>query len=43
VERAILDAGCGTGEILERLGNPRKNVGVDLAPEAISFAGQWPE
>jgi len=36
-ERAILDAGCGTGEILQRLGNPGQNVGVDLAPEAISF------
>jgi SAM-dependent methyltransferase len=36
-DKKILDAGCGTGAILQRLGNPEKNVGVDLAPEAISF------
>ena len=36
-EKAILDAGCGTGAILKRLGNPAKNVGVDLAPEAIAL------
>lgn len=36
-EKRILDAGCGSGAILQRLGNPGKNVGVDLAPEAISF------
>ena len=36
-EKAILDAGCGTGAILKRLGNSSKNVGVDLAPEAIAF------
>lgn len=36
-EKTILDAGCGTGAILQQLGNPSKNVGVDLAPEAISF------
>jgi len=36
-EREILDAGCGTGAILKRLGNPEKNVGIDLAPEALSF------
>ena len=36
-DKKILDAGCGTGAILERLGNPEKNVGIDLAPEAISF------
>ena len=35
--KKILDAGCGTGAILQRLGNPQMNVGVDLAPEAISF------
>jgi len=35
--KTILDAGCGTGAILQRLGNPERNVGVDLAPEAISF------
>jgi SAM-dependent methyltransferase len=36
-EKTILDAGCGTGLILKQLGNPGKNIGVDLAPEAISF------
>jgi ubiquinone/menaquinone biosynthesis C-methylase UbiE len=36
-DKEILDAGCGTGAILQRLGNPEKNVGIDLAPEAISF------
>lgn len=36
-DKAILDAGCGTGAILKRLGNPAKNVGVDLAPKAIAF------
>jgi len=36
-EKKILDAGCGTGAILRQLGNPEMNVGVDLAPEAISF------
>jgi SAM-dependent methyltransferase len=35
--KAILDAGCGTGAILKQLGNPSMNVGIDLAPEAISF------
>ena len=39
-EKEILDVGCGTGAILKRLGNPEKNVGVDLAPEAISFCRQ---
>jgi ubiquinone/menaquinone biosynthesis C-methylase UbiE len=38
--KEILDVGCGTGAILRRLGNPQKNVGVDLAPEAISFCRQ---
>src|SRR5207244_9289836 len=36
-ENEIVDVGCGTGAILEQLGNPGKNVGIDLAPEAISF------
>ena len=36
-KKNILDVGCGTGAILEQLGNPGKNVGIDLAPEAISF------
>src|SRR5947209_763819 len=35
--QTILDAGCGTGAILQRLGNPTRNVGIDLAPEAIAF------
>ena len=39
-DKEILDAGCGTGSILKQLGNPTKNVGVDLAPEAISFCRQ---
>src|SRR3984893_887556 len=39
-EREILHAGCGTGAILKRLGNPEKNVGIDLSPEAISFCRQ---
>ena len=39
-EKEILDAGCGTGSILKQLGNPAKNVGVDLAPEAVSFCRQ---
>ena len=36
-EKTILDAGCGTGAVLKRLGNATRNAGVDLAPEAISF------
>jgi SAM-dependent methyltransferase len=36
-DKTILDAGCGTGAILKQLGNPAKNVGIDLASEAISF------
>ena len=36
-ERPILDAGCGTGAILKRLGDPDKTIGIDLSPEAISF------
>lgn len=39
-EKEIVDVGCGTGAILKRLGNPEKNVGIDLAPEAISFCRQ---
>jgi SAM-dependent methyltransferase len=36
-EKTILDAGCGTGAILQRLGNVQRNVGVDLAAEALEF------
>src|ERR1700730_18663727 len=36
-EKAILDAGCGTGAVLKRLGSAKESVGVDLAPGAISF------
>jgi SAM-dependent methyltransferase len=39
-EKKIVDVGCGTGAILKQLGNPEKNVGIDLAPEAISFCRQ---
>src|SRR5438477_1362217 len=39
-EKEIVDVGCGTGAILKQLGNPEKNVGIDLAPEAISFCRQ---
>src|SRR5437762_11480805 len=39
-QKAILDAGCGTGAILKQLGNPEKNKGVDLAPQAIAFCHQ---
>jgi ubiquinone/menaquinone biosynthesis C-methylase UbiE len=39
-DKQILDVGCGTGAILKRLGNPERNVGIDLAPEAISFCQQ---
>jgi SAM-dependent methyltransferase len=37
---SILDAGCGTGAILEQLGNPQKHVGIDLSPEAVAFCHQ---
>src|SRR5438045_6954749 len=39
-EKSIADVGCGTGAILKQLGNPERNVGIDLAPEAISFCQQ---
>jgi ubiquinone/menaquinone biosynthesis C-methylase UbiE len=39
-EKEIVDVGCGTGAILKQLGNPDKNVGIDIAPEAISFCRQ---
>ncbi|HWY51957.1 MAG TPA: class I SAM-dependent methyltransferase [Chthoniobacterales bacterium] len=39
-EKEIVDVGCGTGAILKQLENPEKNVGVDLAPEAVSFCHQ---
>jgi ubiquinone/menaquinone biosynthesis C-methylase UbiE len=39
-EKEILDVGCGTGAILKRLGNPAKNVGIDVSPEALSFCQQ---
>jgi len=38
--KEILDIGCGTGAILKELGNPEKNTGIDLSPEAISFCRQ---
>src|SRR5437588_7657071 len=39
-KKEIVDVGCGTGAILKQLGSPEKNVGIDLAPEAISFCRQ---
>ena len=36
-EKQILDVGCGTGAILQRLGNPERNIGIDLATEAVSI------
>jgi len=39
-DKRILDAGCGTGAILQQLGHPERNKGVDLAPEALSFCRQ---
>ncbi len=36
-QKRILDAGCGTGAILTRLGNPTRNAGIDFAPAAIAF------
>src|SRR2546423_1199331 len=38
--KEIVDVGCGTGAILKQLGNPEKNIGIDLAAEAISFCRQ---
>src|SRR5436853_1161486 len=35
--KQILDAGCGTGAVLERLAHPERNVGIDRSPEAIAF------
>ncbi len=34
---SLLDAGCGTGENLVRLGQRHATVGVDLAPAAVDF------
>src|SRR5262245_55434843 len=36
-DKKILDAGCGTGAILQQLGSPERNWGIDLAPESIEF------
>ncbi len=36
-DKKIIDVGCGTGAILQRLGNSEKNVGIDLSPLAIAF------
>ena len=36
-EKAILDAGCGTGAILKRLGNGAGKIGIDFSPDAIAF------
>jgi 2-polyprenyl-3-methyl-5-hydroxy-6-metoxy-1,4-benzoquinol methylase len=39
---SVLDAGCGEGETLERLGAllPERVAGVDLSPEAVEFASR---
>ena len=34
----ILDAGCGTGQMLQHLGRFGRAVGIDTAPEAVRFA-----
>jgi SAM-dependent methyltransferase len=34
----ILDAGCGTGQMLQHLGRFGRAVGIDASPEAIRFA-----
>ena len=34
----ILDAGCGTGQMLQHLGRFGRAVGIDTSPEAIRFA-----
>jgi SAM-dependent methyltransferase len=36
-DRPILDAGCGTGAVLEQLGRSTKHVGVDVSADAIAF------
>ncbi len=43
---SLLDAGCGEGETIARIGDllPRRVVGVDLSPEAVAFtAGRFPD
>lgn len=37
---SVLDAGCGEGETLERLGGilPEQPTGIDLNPESVAFA-----
>jgi 2-polyprenyl-3-methyl-5-hydroxy-6-metoxy-1,4-benzoquinol methylase len=39
---SLLDAGCGEGETLARLGPllPPRTVAVDLSPEAVAFTAQ---
>lgn len=39
-EKQILDAGCGTGGNLQRLGAQPNHTGVDLSEEAIKFCQQ---
>lgn len=38
--KAVLDAGCGTGCNLTHLGNPQRNIGVDLSDDALAFCRQ---
>lgn len=38
--KEILDAGCGTGAILQYLGSSPSHTGIDLSPAAIAFCRQ---
>ncbi len=39
-EKSLLDAGCGTGGVLQRLGNCSNHVGIDLSEAAVKFCRQ---
>jgi SAM-dependent methyltransferase len=39
-QASILDAGCGTGAILQRLGSSSRAAGVDFSSEAVTFCRQ---
>ena len=36
-DKEIIDLGCGTGAILQRLGNADKHVGIDISTAAVEF------